>query len=236
MSAQQKTNNKKQRTENNQPTEIIQLKIRYYIINQSKMKKLVTCLFLISFYVGISQNSERVFELGVHYPLSTGDNFMVFAYDGLIGLDFKYQFADTKLISPKIAFTVDYFNYNFVDDINGGAFIFKPEIIGEFNLSSVAKLKPYVSIGYSFFTTSLNTADPQFSFNNPSPVVQPNGDRFNDSQSGINWGFGAAYDLSEKFYVEVSADFAKLNLDGDTSGNRYNENIHTVNMGVGIRF
>ncbi|WP_420574086.1 outer membrane protein [Kordia sp.] len=200
------------------------------------MKKLLASLFLLCFYVGIGQNTDRKFEVGLHYPLSTGDNFMVFAYDALVGIDIKYQFAETTLISPKIAFTVDYFNYNFVDDINGGAFVLKPEIIGEFNLNSLPKLKPYVSIGYSFFSTSLNAANPQFSFNNPSPVIQPNGDRFKDSQSGINWGFGAAYDLTKKFFVEVSADFAKLDLDGDTSGNRYNENIHTVNMGVGIRF
>ncbi|AXG71885.1 outer membrane protein beta-barrel domain protein [Kordia sp. SMS9] len=200
------------------------------------MKKLITILFLLCFYVGIGQNTDRKFEIGLHYPLSTGDNFMVFAYDGLVGLDFRYQFADTDLISPKLAFSVDYFNYNFIDDINGGAFVLKPEVIGEFNLNSLPQLKPYVSLGYSIFTTSLNAGNTGFDFGSPDPVIQPNGDRFTDTQSGISWGFGAAYDLTDTFFVEASADFIKLDLDGDTSGNRYNENIHTVSMGVGFRF
>ena len=201
------------------------------------MKKLIIFAILLSFQFGIAQDTvDRKFEIGMHYPLSTGDNFIVFAYDGLVGLDFKYQFADSRLISPKIGFSVDYFNYNFVDDVNGGAFVLKPKIIGEFNIESLPRLKPYGSIGYSIFTTSLNATNANFDFGNPSPVIQPNGDRFTDTQGGINYGFGVAYNLSEKFFIDVSADFIKLNLDGDTSGNRYNENIHTVNMGVGLRF
>ncbi|MEM6717788.1 MAG: outer membrane beta-barrel protein [Bacteroidota bacterium] len=200
------------------------------------MKKLLACLFLLCFYVGIGQNTDRKFEIGLHYPLSTGDNFIVFAYDGLVGLDFRYQIAETRLISPKLGFSVDYFNYNFVDDINGGAFVLKPKLIGEFNIISLPQFRPYVSLGYSIFTTSLNAANSNFDFGTPDPTIQPNGDRFTDSQSGINWGFGAAYDLTERFFVEVSADFIKLDLDGGTSGNRFNENIHTVNMGVGFRF
>jgi opacity protein-like surface antigen len=201
------------------------------------MKKSIIFLVFLSFQFGLGQDtSENKFEIGMHYPLSTGDNFIVFAYDGLVGLDFRYQFADTKLISPKVALSVDYFNYNFLDAVNGGAFVLKLKLIGEFNLVSLPKLKPYVSIGYSIFTTSLNAATTGFNFGDPDPVIQPNGERFTDSQSGINYGFGVAYDLTEKFFVEVSADFIKLNLNGNTSGNRYNENIHTVNMGVGLRF
>ncbi|PTX62810.1 outer membrane protein with beta-barrel domain [Kordia periserrulae] len=200
------------------------------------MKKLISCLLLLCFYVGMAQNNERKFDIGFHYPLSTGDNFMVFAYDGLLGLDLRYQFADTKLISPKIAFTADYFIYNFVEGINGGALVLKPRIIGEFNIKKFARLKPFVLLGYGFFETSLNTANRNFSFGSPNPTIEPNGERFTDSQNGINWGFGAAYDASESFYIEVTADFIKLDLDGDTSGNRYNENIHTVSFGVGFRF
>ena len=200
------------------------------------MKKLIVSLFLLCFYMGIGQNIDRKFELGLHYPLSTGDNFMVFAYDGLVGLDFRYQFADTELISPKLAFSVDYFNYNFIDNINGHAFVLKPKLIGEFNLNSLPQFKPYVSVGYSIFTTSVDAANGNLIFVDTDASFQLNGDRFTDSQSGINWGFGAAYDLTETFFVEVSADFIKLDLDGNTSGNRYNENIHTVNMGVGLRF
>jgi len=201
------------------------------------MKKLIIVVLLLCVQFITAQNdTARKFEIGLHYPLSTGDNFMVFAYDGLVGLDVRYQFAETQLISPKIAFSVDYFNYNFLDDVNGGAFVLKPKIIGEFNLNSLPQLKPYISLGYSIFTTSLNASTTGFNLGNPDPVIQPNGDRFTDTQSGINYGFGVAYDLSETFFVEVSADFIKLNLDGETSGNRYNENIHTVNMGVGLRF
>ena len=200
------------------------------------MKKLAVSLFLLCFYMGIGQNTDRKFELGLHYPLSTGDNFMVFAYDGLVGLDFRYQFADTELISAKLAFSVDYFNYNFIDNINGHAFVLKPKLIGEFNLNSLPQFKPYVSVGYCVFTTSVDAANGNLIFVDTDASFQLNGDRFTDSQSGINWGFGAAYDLTGTFFVEVSADFIKLDLDGNTSGNRYNENIHTVNMGVGLRF
>jgi len=200
------------------------------------MKKLAVSLFLLCFYMGIGQNTDRKFELGLHYPLSMGDNFMVFAYDGLVGLDFRYQFADTELIYAKLAFSVDYFNYNFIDNINGHAFVLKPKLIGEFNLNSLPQFKPYVSVGYSVFTTSVDAANGNLIFVDTDASFQLNGDRFTDSQSGINWGFGAAYDLTGTFFVEVSADFIKLDLDGNTSGNRYNENIHTVNMGVGLRF
>jgi outer membrane protein W len=200
------------------------------------MKKLFLSLSLLCFFVGIGQNSDRKFEIGLHYPLSSGDNFIVFAYDGLVGLDFNYQFSELELFSPKIGVAVDYFNYNFVEGVNGGAFVIKPRLIGEFNINSLPQFKPYVLLGYSIFTTSLNAANSNFNIGTPDPNVQPNGDRFTDSQSGIMWGFGAAYDLTEKFFVAVTADFIKLDLSGDTSGNRFNENIHTVSMGVGLRF
>jgi hypothetical protein len=168
--------------------------------------------------------------------LSTGDNFIANGYVGLIGADIRYQFTDTRLISPKIAVAVDYFDYTFFDDINGGAFVIKPEIIGEFNIPSMPKLKPYVSFGYSFYTVSLNTSTTGFNIiQNPNPDIQPNDERFSDTQSGLSYGFGVAYDVSDVFFLEVSADFIKLDLDGDISGNRFNENIHTVSMGVGVR-
>lgn len=200
------------------------------------MKKLFASLFLLCFYVGNGQNTERTFEIGLHYPLSTGDNFIVFAYDGVVGLDVNYQFTDFELFSPKVGVSVDYFNYNFVDDVNGSALVFKPRLIGEFNIRSLPEFKPYVLLGYSIFRTSINAASANFNLGTPDPTIQPNGDRFTDTQSGITWGFGAAYDLTETFFVHVTADFIKLNLSGGTSGNRFNENIHTVSMGVGLRF
>jgi len=200
------------------------------------MKKWLLCLCLLCFYVGNGQNTDRAFEVGLHYPLSTGDNFIVFSYDGVVGLDFNYQVTDFELISPKVGVAVDYFNYNFVDDVNGRAFVIKPRVIGEFNLRTLPQFKPYVLLGYSFFSTSINAATSGFNLGTPDPNIQPNGDRFTDTQSGITWGFGAAYDLTETFFVHVTADFIKLDLSGDTSGNRFNENIHTVSMGVGLRF
>ncbi|MEM6685987.1 MAG: outer membrane beta-barrel protein [Bacteroidota bacterium] len=200
------------------------------------MKNFLISLCLLCFFIGNGQNTDRAFEIGLHYPLSTGDNFIVFAYDGVVGLDVNYQVTDFELISPKIGVTIDYFNYNFVDNVNGSAFVFKPRVIGEFNIESLPEFKPYVLLGYSIFSTSINAASAGFSLGTHDPTIQPNGDRFNDTQSGITWGFGAAYDLTETFFVHVTADFIKLNLTGGTSGNRFNENIHTLSMGVGLRF
>ncbi|WP_162200467.1 outer membrane beta-barrel protein [Kordia jejudonensis] len=205
------------------------------------MKKLLILFIFINFQFGNAQNQDTVvleplFDIGLHYPLSTGDNFIANGYVGLIGADIRYQFTDTRLVSVKAAVAVDYFDYTFFDDVNGGAFVIKPEIIGEFNIVSIPKLKPYVSLGYSFFSVSLNTSTVGFDIiNNPDPVIQPNDERFTDTQSGISYGFGVAYDITAQFFLEVSADFIKLDLDGDISGNRFNENIHTVSMGVGVR-
>lgn len=156
------------------------------------MKKVLVSLCLLCFFVSIGQNSDRKFDIGLHYPLSTGDNFIVFAYDGLVGLHLNYQFAELELFSPKIGVAVDYFNYNFVEGINGGAFVIKPRLIGEFNLPTFSQFKPYVLLGYSIFSTSLNAVNANFDLGTPDPNIQPNGDRFTDSQSGITWGFGAA--------------------------------------------
>lgn len=206
------------------------------------MKRLVIILVVfLSFQFGNAQDQDTVdfeplFDIGLHYPLSTGENFIANGYVGLIGADFRYQFADTRLVSVKASITVDYFDYTFFDDVNGGAFVIKPEIIGEFNIESLPKLKPYVSLGYSFFTVSLKTSTNGFDIiDNPDPVIQPNGERITDTYSGITYGFGVAYDITDKFFLEVSADFIKLSLDGDLSGNWFNENIHTVGMGVGVR-
>jgi len=205
------------------------------------MKKLIILFVLLSFQFGNAQDQDTVaieplFDVGLHYPLSTGDNFIANGYVGLIGADFRYQFTDTRLVSVKAGLTVDYFDYTFFDDINGGAFVIKPEIIGEFNIVNIPKLKPYVSLGYSFFTVSLKTSTTGFDIiNNPNPGIQPNDERVTDTQSGISYGFGAAYDITDRFYIEVSADFIKLSLDGNISGNRFNENIHTVGMGIGMR-
>ncbi|WP_298419963.1 outer membrane beta-barrel protein [uncultured Kordia sp.] len=205
------------------------------------MKKLLIAFIFLSFQFGNAQDKDTVhleplFDIGLHYPLSTGDNFIANGYVGLIGADVRYQFADTRLLSIKANVTVDYFDYTFFDDVNGGAFVIKPEIIGEFNIPSIPKLKPYVSLGYSFFTVSLKTSSTGFDIiSNPDPVFQPNDERVSDTQSGISYGFGVAYDITDSFFLEVSADFIKLDLDGDISGNRFNENIHTVGMGVGVR-
>ncbi|WP_430409097.1 outer membrane beta-barrel protein [Kordia sp.] len=205
------------------------------------MKKLIILLVFLSFQFGHAQDQdtsdlEPLFDVGLHYPLSTGDNFIANGYVGLIGADVRYQFADTRLISIKAAVAIDYFDYTFFDDVNGGAFVIKPEIIGEFNIENLPKLKPYLSLGYGFFTVSLQTSSTGFDIiNNPNPSIQPNDERVTETYSGISYGFGAAYDITDLFFIEVSADFIKLDLDGNVSGNRFNENIHTVSMGVGVR-
>lgn len=204
----------------------------------SYMKKyLLVALFSIVYSFANAQDTkEQKFEIGLHHPLSIGDNFMEVAYNGILGLDLKYRITETEIINPKVAFSVDYFNYNAFEFIDGSAFIYKPKIIGDFNIKSLPKFHPFIMLGYSFFSASLKYNYSELTIYNPGDELLQPDEREKTNYSGLNYGFGASYDISNMFFAELSIDFITLsNLDDGIPDDSYNKNIQTINIGLGIK-
>ncbi len=199
------------------------------------MMKRVLLVITICFCVSYSTAQETInddskFSLGIHHPMSIGDNFIKNAYNGILGLDVAYKAHEAESFVLKAGLGVDYFNYNFLDEADGNAIILKPRIIGEFKINSMPALKPYAILGYSFFNSKI---DLESGLNTFDPMIAPNATVKTD-YNGINYGVGVLYDISTKVFINLYLDFISLNVKDEVPDISYNKNVQTLNIGLGI--
>jgi hypothetical protein len=193
------------------------------------MKKIFTLIILSLCFGSINaQDDDKELSLGLHYPLSVGDNFVKNAFNGVIGVDIAYTVVPVSVIDIRAAFTMDYFNYDFIQDFSGHALVFKPKVIGEFNFHE--RLRPFVSLGYGFMTTSVKTG-PTFNIDGTT-----SSNRLKNNFNGLNFALGLKYNITKRIFVQSSFDYFSVSPDDGVPETSYNKNAHSIYIGAGINF
>jgi len=191
------------------------------------MKKAIALIILCLCFGSINaQDNDKKLSLGLHYPLSVGDNFVKNAYNGIVGVDIAYTVVPVSIVDIRAGFTLDYFNYDFIQEFSGHALVYKPKVIGEFNFHN--KLRPFVSLGYGFMTTSVKT-NSTFGIDGSSNTVK---DNFN----GLNFTLGLKYNVTNRFFVQSSFDYFSVSPGDGVPESSYNKNAHSIYIGAGVNF
>lgn len=203
------------------------------------MMKRVLLVITICFCVSYSTaqettNDDSKFSLGIHHPLSIGDNFIKNTYNGILGLDVAYKAHEAESFVLKAGLGVDYFNYNFLDYAEGNAIILKPRIIVEFKINSIPVLKPYAIFGYSFFNSKIDLTPNLEIIDQNNPLFGIDSQTVKTDYNGINYGVGVLYDVSSKVFINLYLDFISLNVKDEVPDISYNKNVQTLNIGLGI--
>lgn len=204
------------------------------------MKKLVLfifCLYSIANYAQVKENNKssdsKKYLVSVHYVGNLrNNNFISNGYNGLIGLDAKYIFAEAEKIKFQAGLNIDFLtgrkkenSFTHLDYKN--TIIWNPNIGLEGNLFN-SNLKPFFNIGFSFFTVkevipissllNANPSDPAFSNSN-------NEMKFNESGLTINPGL--RYYFKKLIYLQTDYKYLPLHK---------NLNTHFINIGLGCNF
>ena len=160
-------------------------------------------LISISLY---SQNSAVSVELS--YPLPAGDNFIQRSYNGIVDAGVKVRAVDIGAFRLGGAFNSTILvKNNDVDTspltVNITAIGLQPKLFVELDSPLLERFHPHVGVGYSFFVFSIES-DALGDF---GTAIE------NETQSGVNFHLGVAYDFTERFFLQVQYDFTKLSVD-----------------------
>ena len=104
------------------------------------------------------------------------------------------------------------------------AFLVQPRVFAELNLESIPKFKPFFGLGYTF--TSIKT---KFDGSNGEPDSKNN-------YGGLNVNLGAAYNISNRWFVHLQYDATKLSREVQDQELSFSNNITLLKVGLGLRF
>ena len=195
------------------------------------MKKLICILFIAFSSVTLFAQEDYLWSLGLHHPLSIGDNFVKDAYNGIVGVDIRRTVYASDKVIIRVGGVVDYYDYDFVEAFDGRALFYKPRVLTELRISDY--FKPFVNLGYGIMAIKVNGI--VTSFEDPiDPIFSEEATTIKETFSGFNAGFGVICGVSEKFYITAALDFLFLNVENsiDKSRNR----AQTINLGAGVNF
>jgi hypothetical protein len=189
-------------------------------------QKLLLIVLFIFTIKSFSQDSK--FSIEANYPFAIDNNFLGEDSYGLVDLGLKYRFAEFNPIQIGVSINggvlIDNSNQNnSPQDFLVTTYSIQPKIFTELNLESMEKLHPFLGLGYTFMNFQLSGS------NNGMDVSGES-----DSLSGFGLNIGAAYDISNKVFVQVLYDFTKLNVD-DVPDIKYNTNVNLLKIGIGLK-
>jgi opacity protein-like surface antigen len=189
-------------------------------------QKLLLIVLFIFTIKSFSQDSK--FSIEANYPFAIDNNFLGEDSYGLVDLGLKYRFAEFNPIQIGVSINggvlIDNSNQNnSPKDFLVTTYSIQPKIFTELNLESMEKLHPFLGLGYTFMNFQLSGS------NNGMDVSGES-----DSLSGFGLNIGAAYDISNKVFVQVLYDFTKLNVD-DVPDIKYNTNVNLLKIGIGLK-
>ena len=178
---------------------------------------------IIPFYCLQGQSSN--FNVEVSYPLPVGNNFIQRNYYGIIDLGAGYRFARPNPVSIGVSFHGSVLKINNIDDIgiNGvrvNSYWFKPRIFAELTQEVLGGFQPSLGLGYSFLSFD---------------VIEEDLGNQDSTEAGFNLNVGLAYNFSKLLYAKFQYDFIKLGLDDDIPDISYNNSIHVLYLGLGIK-
>ncbi len=191
-----------------------------------KQKFLLTLLLIFSIK-SFSQDSK--FSLELNYPIPIGNNFVGENYSGIIDIGADYRFANLNPVNIGISLNggvlVNNSNQNNgFENFKVTSYVIQPRIFGELDLESMDKFHPTVGLGYTIMVFNASGTNNGFDV---SDTI--------DTQSGFNFNFGLAYDITEKLFVQAQYDFIKLGVDSDVPDIKFNTYVNILKIGLGYR-
>lgn len=196
------------------------------------MKKFIFGLLVLMSNLSLAQENtdvkkETKFQLGVHYVGNLrNENIISDGFNGVVGISGNYAVYHDELISVFGGLNIDYLqsrDFFLQKDI----LIWNPNASIEIDAFK-GKLKPFVGLGYAFFSTDFKYEIS--SFDPMDPAFMERETKFNFNGFTINPGL--KYHFSDLLFVEGSYKYFPVNSD-DVEGT---SNAHFFNIGVGLKF
>ena len=172
---------------------------------------------------------DSKFNLELNYPIPIDNNFVGENYSGIIDFGADYRFANLNPINIGVSFNggilVNNSNQsNGFQDFKVTSYVIQPRVFGELDLESVQKFHPTVGLGYTIMIFEASGTNNRFDVSDSS-----------DTQSGFNFNFGLAYDITEKLFAQAQYDFVKLRVDSEVPETKFNTNVNILKIGLGYR-
>ncbi|WP_298266076.1 outer membrane protein [uncultured Lutibacter sp.] len=191
-----------------------------------KQKLLLTLLLIFSIK---SFSQESKFSLELNYPIPIDNNFIGENYNGIIDIGADYRIVNLNPVNLGVSLNAGVLTNN-VNENNGlqnfkiTSYVIQPRIFAELDLESIERFHPSVGLGYTIMDFNASGTNNGFDVSDAS-----------DTQSGFNFNFGLAYDITEKLFVQVQYDFVKLGVDNDVPDIKFNTNVNILKIGLGYR-
>lgn len=184
------------------------------------MKKLLFLITVLIFSLkSFSQDSK--ISLEVNYPIPMGDNFIGEFYDGIADIGIDYKFFNKSAFNLGASLNGGVLLNNSFQNVTTTAYTVQPRLFGE--LIVLDKVRPSLGIGYSLIFLNTSGSDNVGTFEN------------NDSQEGVNFNLGIAYDITAKFFAQIQYDFIKLGSEDNITNTKFNTQVHLLKIGLGYR-
>ena len=199
-------------------------------------KKIILSLVLLVTFKFYSQNpkatgsnKENKYSVSVHYTGNLrNNNFVSNNYNGIAGIDAKYNLYSNPDLSIQAGLGLDYFKAREIGyqlDLKNSLMI-NPNIGIVLEVNKV--FKPFFNLGYSFFTSKYNiqqTYINSFDPSDPAFITNLNTVKYNYDSVSINPGFRLFMDKSLYFQT----DYKYLPIKSDI-------NAHLISIGFGLSF
>jgi len=197
-----------------------------------KKKIILSLVLLVSFNLhpqnpkSTNSNKENKYSISIHYTGNLRNhNFVSDNYNGIAGIDAKYNFYKNPNYSIEGGLGIDYLIAREI----GYQLDLKNSLIINPNIGIVLEVnkifQPFVNLGYSFLTAKytiqqlyINPSDPAFG-NLPSEV------KYNFDSFSINPGFRLFMDRNLYFQTDYKYLPIKSNI-----------NAHLISIGFGYKF
>ena len=173
-------------------------------------------------------NKENKYSVSIHYTGNLrNNNFVSDNYNGIAGIDAKYNLYSNADLSIQAGLGLDYFKAREIGyqlDLKNSLMI-NPNIGIVLEVNKV--FKPFFNLGYSFFTAKY-TIQQSYVFINPSDPgfnTIPNTLKYNFDSLSINPGFRLFMDKNLYFQTDYKYLPIKSNI-----------NAHLISIGFGLSF
>jgi hypothetical protein len=175
-------------------------------------------------------NKENKFSVSIHYTGNLrNENFVSSNYNGIAGIDAKYNLYNNAYLGIQAGLGLDYFEAREIGyelDLNNSLMI-NPNIGIVLDVNKV--FKPFFNLGYSFFTAKYsfkqtNFIDPYDPYD-PAFGPLPSEVKYNYNSLSINPGFRIFFNDN----VYFQSDYKYLPIES-------NINAHLIAIGFGMNF
>ncbi|WP_276168536.1 outer membrane protein [Zobellia alginiliquefaciens] len=185
------------------------------------------------FFLSVSVLAQdQKWSVEANYPLSVGDELGNDA-PGIIDLGVKYRFLDLSIVKIGAGINAGVFKKNIDDqvsptntDFDETNWLIQPKVFAEFNIPALTKLHPSIGLGYSIIESKYEGLVSGESYKNTV------------SSGGLNVNLGLAYDITDRFFLQVQYDYISVKdtyeYDGTNVGVDYN--LGYLKFGAGFRF